>query len=145
VDSDTQITAFTPSHNEGPVTVQVTTWGGQSAAGASSQFTYVPYVFAPTPIAPDGTLKAAQTANVTLTLKNSNGTVQPTSTVWLSLASGALGTATANGTVLTATPAMFTTDTSGNIPLVYSAPNPLPSTIVRPRHDHRPKQRGDTD
>ena len=132
VDSDTQITAFTPSHAEGLVNAQVNAWGGVTTAAAGNQYTYVPYAFAPSPMAPDGTLKAAQTASVTLALKNPNGTPQPATSVWLSLASGALGTATAgaSNTPLTASPALFTTDTSGNVPIVYTAPSPLPSSTV---------------
>ena len=130
VDSDTQITAFAPSHVEGPVTLQVTNWGGSSSGAAGNQYTYEPFVFTPSPIAPDGSLKASQAANGTMSVKNPDGTNQAASTAWLSFAG--LGSATANGTPLTATPSSFITDLSGNIAIVYTAPSLLPSTIVTP-------------
>jgi len=77
----------------------------------------------PTPIAANNSLSNSQTVPVTVTVKDQNNNVVPNQTVYLSLTttSGAPGSATVNGTPLTATPKPFTTSSLGTITVQYTS------------------------
>jgi hypothetical protein len=79
------------------------------------------FVFTPTPIATTGSLGNSQ--NVTVTLSG----VTPNGTVYLDF-SNVGGSATVNGTPLTATPAAFTADGAGNIQIIYTSSPTATST-----------------
>ena len=94
-----------------------------------------PYLFAPSPVAPPGTLIANQTVPISLGPRGADG-AHPQD-VWLSFVAatnGGTATASAAATPLTAIPKKFTTDASGQVPIAYKtgpAPPASGSDVIR--------------
>ncbi len=107
-------------------------WVAQ-ASTSSSQHAVTHYVycsvfrFNPSPIAPSGTLAAAQPVPVTLRVQDGLDGVIPKATVYLSFTGS--GSAVVNQiTTLTSTPRLFAADSSGALQLTYTTPSSLPSS-----------------
>lgn len=101
--------------------------GPTTAVGTGDRLT-----FSPATLATGGSLNPGDTAVTDVTVSNAQGAAIPWATIYLSLASGALGRATAEGVALTGSPQAFTADSSGQIAVTYTAPaNPPASGIDR--------------
>jgi hypothetical protein len=131
VQSPNQLQAIAPAQAPGPVSVTVATMDGSSAASAASQFTYSgvsQYRFAPSPIAPIGTLSPGQTVAVALTALDSTGSPVSGATVYMAFAAAAGGgSAAINGTPLTTTPAAMVASAAGQLNVTYNGPPAGPS------------------
>ncbi len=116
--------------------------GGVRSSGAPAlsgprASTVAKYVFSPSPIAPAGSLVAAQSVTVVLSADNAAGAGVPGVTVYLSLASDAGGDASGKAAVtpaecggtstLSREPVPCTTTSNGSIAISYQAADPLPS------------------
>jgi Calx-beta domain len=120
-----------PDHGSSEITAANHATGGGFSTHDFYEYEML-YAFSASPIAHSGTLTAGQQVNDTLAVTGVNGTPQPNEKVFLSLTSTAShgGTATVGGTALTGTPKSFTSDSSGNVLIVYKAPTTLPSSGV---------------
>jgi hypothetical protein len=90
------------------------------------------YTFSASPIAHSGSLTPSQQVSDTLQVSGVGGTPEQSDVVYLRFASSASpsGSASVGGTVLTSSPTAFTTNSSGQILVTYTAPSALPSTGV---------------
>jgi hypothetical protein len=116
--------AAVPGSGTDTITAQSAASGG---VVASDSYTYSAAVqkliFAPSPIAGNGTLGAGQSRSVTVTAQANNGTPISAVSVWLSFSPAAGGgTATVGSATLTSTPAAFTTDSAGHVTITYRTP-----------------------
>ena len=120
-----------PDHGSTEVTAANHATGGGFASHDFYEYEML-YTFSASPIAKSGNLNAGQQVSDTLAVTGADGTPQPGEKVFLSLTSTAShgGTATVGGTALTGTPKSFTADSSGDIPINYTAPATLPSSGV---------------
>ena len=120
-----------PDHGSSEVTAANHATGGGFSTHDFYEYEML-YAFSASPIAHSGRLTPGQQVNDTLAVTGVNGTPQPNEKVFLSITSTAShgGTATVGGTALTGTPKTFTSDSSGNIVIVYKAPATLPSSGV---------------
>ncbi len=86
--------------------------------------------FTSSPVAPSGSLAANASTVVTLSAENAADQGIPNDTVYLSFApaTGGGSAQVTGGAVLTRTPALFTTNSSGLLSITYTAPVSLPSS-----------------
>ncbi len=75
----------------------------------------------PLPLAADGSLAPGDTVTGAVYVRTATGSPVANATVYLSLLSGNAGSATADGTPLSSTPAPFTTDAGGQVAVTYTA------------------------
>lgn len=89
------------------------------------------YTFSPRPIAAPGTLSANTTVTDTVTALNSSKVAVPGAVIYLTFTptSGG-GTASVGATALSATPAPFTANSSGQVLVTYKTPATLPVTGI---------------
>jgi Calx-beta domain len=120
-----------PDHGSSEITAANHATGGGFSTHDFYEYEML-YAFSSSPIAHAGTLTGGQQVNDTLAVTGINGTPQPNEKVFLSLTSTASqgGTATVGGSALTATPKSFTSDSNGNVLILYKAPTTLSSTGV---------------
>ncbi len=131
--STTTCTLTTPPGATG--TVGVTADVNGETAEAPTDFSYegpsVPglhVVFNPTPFVPPADLTAGETVSFMATAVDASGEPVPDTSVYLEAPTPVSdGTFTVGTTLLSSTPQPFMTDANGNLGIVYTAPNPLPS------------------
>ncbi len=126
-----QMTFTTPSILPATGSVEVNASAGSGSAHDWYVYEYI-LVFNPSPIAPSGTLSAAQTVPITLTVTAPLGTPINGQQVYLSFTSTAssAGNAWVGATQLTSSPQLFASDSSGLISLTYNAPASLSTSGV---------------
>ena len=96
-------------------------WVAPATAGAAPSGAQ--FAFSSDPVAPDGSLAAGRSVTIDLSVLDASGSPLPGGEAFVSLEAATLGgTAAVGSTDLTSTPAAFTADGSGDIPITYTAP-----------------------
>jgi hypothetical protein len=115
--------------------VEVNVLNAQQFANISGHTWYLYemlYKFSASPIAHSGTLTGGQQVTDTLTASGGGGNPEQNMAVWLSFTSSASspGSASVGGTPLNSSRRMLTTDSNGQVSIVYTAPGSPPTTGI---------------